>query len=336
MEDKMEGEEESNKELEHLTSQTNPNLPEISLDSTSLPAAYNPDQVIAVIPAYNEERFIGSVVLKVLPFVRKVIVVDDGSSDETGALAKAAGAVVLRHGSNMGKGAAINTGLEAAKDYQPSAVVMLDADGQHNIRELPEVVVPILSGEYDIVIGSRYLKYTSRVPRTRIWGHLFFNLLTRLVSGTSSTDSQSGFRAFSLASLDKLKFRARGFAVESEMQFLAKEHKLRIKEVEITVRYDDKPKRSVIAHGLSVLNGILFLIGQYRPLLFFGGSGFITLLAGIGWGVFVVDIYRRSQTLAVGYAMISVLLTILGSVLFSTGIMLHSLRSLLLQFRPNS
>jgi hypothetical protein len=87
----------------------------------------------------------------------------------------------------------------------------------------------------------------------------------------------------------------------------------------------------VVQHGLLVLNGVLRLVGQYRPLLFFGVPGAIVLLAGLGWGVWVVELYRRYGDLAVGYAMISVLLTILGAVTLTTGVILHSIRGLLLE-----
>ena len=113
------------------------------------------------------------------------------------------------------------------------------------------------------------------------------------------------------------------------MQFLAREHGLTVVEVPITIQYQDKEKRSAYKHGLIVLNGILRLTGQYRPLLFFGLPGLITLLAGAGMGILVVDIYRRVQQLALGYAMISVLLTVIGMIAFSTGITLHSVRGLL-------
>ena len=114
------------------------------------------------------------------------------------------------------------------------------------------------------------------------------------------------------------------------MQFIAQENGLRLVEVPITIRYTDKPKRSVIAQGLGVLNGVLRLAGQYRPLLFFGVPGFVLLMLGIGWGLRVVEIYSRFQLLAVGYAMLSVLLTIIGMLLISTALILHSIRGLLL------
>jgi glycosyltransferase involved in cell wall biosynthesis len=287
------------------------------------------ERIVAVIPAYNEERFIGSVVLQTLPYVRTVIVVDDGSTDQTAGVAQAAGAVIIRHPKNLGKGAALNTGFEAATEYRSDAIVTLDADSQHNPAELSKIVAPVLNDEADIVIGSRYLDDKSGVPRIRIWGHQVINLITRFASGETSTDSQSGYRAFSSKALDSTYFASSGFSVESEMQFIAKEHKMRLKEVRITVQYPDKPKRNIIAHGMSVLNGVLNLIGQYRPLLFFGVLGILLLLFGLFLGSTVVIIHSRTDQLAVGYAMLSVLSTILGSLSLVTGIILHSVRGLL-------
>lgn len=285
--------------------------------------------VVAVIPAYNEERFIGSVVLKARPHVDAVIVVDDGSSDGTHLVAEAAGAITAIHEQNQGKGAALNTGFRRARELEPDVVVMLDGDGQHLPEELGLVLAPVLAGDADIVVGSRYLQHTSAVPRHRVLGHWFFNQLTNACSGVPATDSQSGYRAFSRAAVDALHFSSKGFSVESEMQFLAQDLGLRYAEVPITIRYTDKPKRPVISHGLQVLNGILQLVGQHRPLLFFGLPGLLALLAGVIWGGVVVSLYQASGQLAVGYALISVLLSILGSLGLFAGIILHSVRGLL-------
>ncbi len=288
------------------------------------------NRIVAVIPAFNEARFIGSVVLQTLQHACTVIVVDDGSTDLTAQIAQSAGAVVVQHVYNHGKGAALNTGFQVASQYQTDALVTLDADGQHRPEELCSVVAPILDGNADLVIGSRYLNDISEVPRHRIWGHWVFNLITRLASGMNSSDSQSGYRAFSPRALTETCFSSAGFSVESEMQFIAKEHDLRLIEVPIMIQYPDKPKRNVLGHGLSVFNGVLRLVGQYRPLFFFGVPGMVVLLAGLAWGWRVVDIYSQWKILAVGYAMISVLLVILGSLGLFTGILLHSIRGLLL------
>jgi glycosyltransferase involved in cell wall biosynthesis len=281
---------------------------------------------VVVIPAYNEERFIGSVVLKTRQIVNTVIVVDDGSRDSTADLAAAAGAVVVRHEGNKGKGVALNTGFLKAKEYTPEVVITLDGDWQHMPEEMALVAAPILEGGADIVVGSRYLEKSSDVPVQRVIGHWGFTSLTNIVSGVSLTDSQSGYRAFSPAALDALTFSSNSFSVESEMQFLAKDHKLKVVEVPITIRYVDKPKRSVLGHGFVVLNGILKLVAQHRPLLFFAVPGVFTLLAGLLLGVWVVYNYSLYETLAVGTALIVVIMMLTGTFLLFTGIVLHSIR----------
>ena len=286
-------------------------------------------RVVVVIPAYNEERFIGSVVLKVLQYPVTVIVVDDGSNDDTANLAEAAGALVVRHTQNKGKGEALNTGFHEARNLKPEAIVMIDGDGQHMPEQLLAIVGPVLAGEADIVIGSRYLSEHTGVPTHRVIGHWFFNLITRLSSGIKATDSQSGYRAFSPLAYNADLFHSSNFTVESEMQFLAREHGLRVLDVPITIRYTDKPKHSVWQHGLSVLNGILRLAGQYRPLMFIGLPGAIVMLAGIGMGLWVVERFLHVREVAVGTAFGSVLLSMTGLVMLSTAIVLHSVRGLL-------
>lgn len=289
------------------------------------------DRIVVIIPAYNEERFIGSVVLKVRRYAQTVIVVDDGSTDDTGIIAQAAGAIVIRHPANKGKGAALNTGFSIGREFNPQVMVMIDGDGQHLPEQLAGIVRPVLAGEADIVIGSRYLNHIKCVPRHRALGHWFFNQLTRAASGLKVSDSQSGYRAFSPNAYSADIFHSADFTVESEMQFLARQHGLRVVEVPITIRYPDKPKRSVLKHGLVVLNGVLHLVGQYRPLLFFGVPGMFSFLIGVGWGILVVERFRQTQQLAVGYALICVLLSVLGLIMLSTGFTLHSIRGLLLE-----
>jgi glycosyltransferase involved in cell wall biosynthesis len=289
-------------------------------------------RVVAIVPAYNEERFIGSVVLMTQHYANTIIVVDDGSNDATTDVAAAAGAKVLRHPKNRGKAQALNTAFEAALEYKPDVVVTLDADGQHCPNEIAALIGPILRKEADMVIGSRYLGTTCRVPLHRILGHRFFNWLTRASCGVKTTDSQSGFRAFSPQALTCAKFHSQGFSVESEMQFIAGQRALRVMEVPVTIRYTDQPKRPVIQHGLQVLNGVFKLTGQYRPALYFGLPGLALFLGGLGWGAVVVERYTLSHQLAVGYALMCLLLTVAGLIMTSTAFTLHSVRRLLVDW----
>jgi glycosyltransferase involved in cell wall biosynthesis len=310
---------------------TNDVFSDIIYEDNIIPIKSSNNIVVAVIPAYNEERFIGSVVLRARQYVDLVIVVDDGSSDGTANLAQLAGATVVKHAINSGKGAALNTGFRKAQElFMPSVIVMMDGDWQHKPEELSKVVEPALNGDADIVIGSRYLMNTSKVPLKRILGHWGFNWLLNNLSGAPVTDSQSGFRAFSQKAIRQIKFGSAGFSVESEMQFLARDHDLVIEEVAITIRYDDQPKRSVLSHGMKVLNGILRLVGQHRPLLFFSLTGLMVLMIGFGLGLHVLNIYYSTQEFAMGTALMSLFFGINGTLILSVGIMLHSIRALIL------
>jgi glycosyltransferase involved in cell wall biosynthesis len=299
------------------------------------PHARRDFKVAVIVPAYNEERFIGSVLLKARSYADTLLVVDDGSTDATAEVARAAGAIVVRHRRNGGKGVALNTGFRKARELDVDVVVVIDGDGQHLPEEIDSLVGPVVRGEADIVVGSRYLQKTNTTPSHRVVGHTAMTALTNFTSGVRLSDSQSGFRAFSRRAIDAISFSSSGFSVESEMQFLANDKGLKTIEVPITIRYMDKPKRNVLVHGLMVLNGILRIVGQHRPLLFFGGFGASTLVLGLIWGLWVVEIYRANQTLAAGYALLAILLVLLGVLGLFTGVILHSVRGLLLSLvRP--
>ena len=280
--------------------------------------------IVAVIPAFNEERFIASVVFQTQPFVEHVIVVDDGSSDRTAVLAEAAGALVVRQATNQGKAEALNAGFEAAEALRPRAVVCLDADAQHEPSEIPNVVRPVLAGTADVVVGSRFLETKSDIPAWRQVGQYTLTALTNGMSGTALTDSQSGFRAFSPTAASALRFGSRGLSVESEMQFLFDPAGLRVVEVPISVRYLDGNKRNPFAHGLEVVDALVSLVARRRPLLFFSLPGALLVLAGVVVGLHVASTLSTTGTLLIGSSVLSALLTILGMLLGVTGIILHS------------
>ncbi|HWQ12878.1 MAG TPA: glycosyltransferase [Roseiflexaceae bacterium] len=283
----------------------------------------------AIIPAYNEERFIGSLVLATRSYVSQVIVVDDGSSDRTAEIAERAGAIVIRHSANQGKAAAVNSGFSFARQQQYAAVVMLDGDGQHRPDDIPALLEPVLLGEADIVVGSRFLGVRSAIPSYRKVGQHGLTLVTNLASGVSVSDSQSGYRAFSTRALAALSFGQEGFTIESEMQFLAHQHGLRIAEVPVTMIYAERAKRNPVRHGMQVLRGILRLVGQKRPLFFFGTTGLLCMLTGLALGVYMLDIYLATRQLAVGYGLITVLLCVVGMLQLFIGVVLHSVRNMI-------
>ncbi|SRR5579884_476247 len=285
--------------------------------------------VVAVIPAHNEERFIGSVVVSARQCARRVIVVDDGSEDRTAAFARAAGAEVMSLGVNRGKGAALNVGFERARELNAAVVVCLDADAQHDAAEIPLLVRPILEDQADVVIGSRFLDTQSSIPAWRRVGQHTLTRLTNATSGTTSTDSQSGFRAFSPEALKKLHFRSRGLAMESEMQFLIERSALRVLEVPISVQYLDGNKRNPVVHGLEVIEAILGLVVRRRPLAFLSGTGTALMVAGFCVGLYVVNTVEIRHVVLFGTAILSSLLIIVGMLLAVTGLILNSLEHFL-------
>lgn len=288
-------------------------------------------EVMIAIPAYNEDRLIGSVVLKSKRHADVVVVIDDGSTDETAKVAEQAGAIVINHAINLGKGQALNTAFKTAREIGAKTLVLVDADGQHQPEEIPLVLAQVLDGTADMVVGSRYLEVKSSVPLHRRIGHKAITAIGNLGSGIFLTDSQNGFRAFSRRAIEVMRFGQAGFSVESEMQFIAKQHGLRVREAPITITYEEKAKRNVFAQGMWVLNGILGLIGQHRPLLFFGVPGIVLLFLSVALAARVINIYSSTFELAVGYALVTVLFAILGSLSLFAGIILHSVRGLIIR-----
>jgi glycosyltransferase involved in cell wall biosynthesis len=261
-----------------------------------------------------------------------VVVVDDGSRDRTARVAECAGACVLRHAVNQGKSAAMNTALTEIRKLPVRLAVFIDGDGQHYPEDIPTVIRPILNGEADVVVGSRFLQRKSDIPGWRQVGQHSLTLATNLLSGLPLTDSQSGFRAFSPRAMERMQFSQHGgFTVESEMQFLARELDLRLMEVPIGVVYAEGSKRNPVKHGMQIVNGLLSLVGQSRPLLFFGVLGLTLLAVGAGFGWRTFALYQQRSELAVGHALLTLLFSIIGVLSCFTAVTLHSVRSLLLR-----
>lgn len=280
--------------------------------------------IVVVIPAFDEERFIASVVLQTLPYAEHVIVVDDGSADRTAELAEAAGAHVVRQAENLGKAAALNAGFARAEVLEPRVVVCLDGDAQHEPAEIPVLVRPILEGAADVVIGSRFLETKSPIPAWRQVGQHTLTVMTNGMSGTKLSDSLSGYRAFSATAVSALVFTSQGLSVESEMQFLFEPTGLRVVEVPISVCYQDGNKRNPFVHGLQVIDAMVSLVARRRPLLFFSLPGTLLAIFGVVVGLNVTLTMSNTGTLLIGSTVLSAPLLMLGMLLGVTGIILHS------------
>jgi glycosyltransferase involved in cell wall biosynthesis len=282
--------------------------------------------VTVVLPAFNEEVSIGSIVLLTRNYSDNVIVIDDGSSDRTAEIARKAGAHVIVHDVNKGKGAALKTGFEAAADLGADIIVTMDSDGQHNPAEIPNLVAPIIDGYAEMVNGSRYLAGIDKnTPVYRRVGQTILDTATNMNSGLKITDSQSGFRAFAASTKDVFRFNAKGMAIESEMLADAGRSGLRIKEVEIGVRYDvDCSTISPIKHGLGVLVMVLKDIEFNKPLYYFTAPGIALGVGGLYMGANFLQTFVMGGSLDFGPTMLMILFIIVGTFMALTGIMLHT------------
>jgi polyprenyl-phospho-N-acetylgalactosaminyl synthase len=202
------------------------------------------DRVAIVIPAYNEAYQIKSVVTSVSKSLRKrgfeyaIIVVDDGSKDDTANQAQLGGAIVIRHILNSGAGSATATGLSYAEQNGFSYAATMDADGQHHPDDVVNGFDELHQREVDLLIGSRLID-SSGMSRVKVLGNKGLSLITYLLFGINSTDSQSGLRIFSRNSLEKLRWKTSGYEFCSEMLWRAKQIGLKIDEYPIRAIYTE-------------------------------------------------------------------------------------------------
>ena len=281
-------------------------------------------KTIVAMPAYNEKKYIGSMVLQAQRYADEVIVVDDGSMDHTSDVAELAGATVIRHEKNQGYGVTIRRILTEAKKRSPDVLVILDADSQHEPDEIPSLIKAISEG-FDIAIGSREAQ-RNVIPMYRRTGQKVLSYFTNVLSGGELSDTESGFRAYSKKAIAELELKENGMAVSSEIISAATKKGLKVTEVPISITYTkDGSTMNPIKHGLGVLNRIMVMISERKPLLFFGIAGGICIILGAIMGVLVVQTLQDYQVLQVGSALISMILITVGMLSISTGVILNVL-----------
>ncbi|MCH7561280.1 MAG: glycosyltransferase family 2 protein [Thaumarchaeota archaeon] len=241
-------------------------------------------EILVCIPTYNAESTIGTAVTLCKEFADYVIVINDGSSDNSELVAREAGADVVTHKQNRGYGGAIKTALEEGLMRNAKVTVTFDADLQHDAKDIPKIIKPILSNETDIVIGSRFLEKNDDVKSYRKFGIKFITWLVRAFSGNNITDAESGLRAYSLESLKELVpvLETEGMGMSAEILLKASVSKLKIIEVprkEMYPKNIQTSSQNPLKHGLTVILTIFKLVIETKPLVAFGIPSFIFFLS---------------------------------------------------------
>lgn len=290
---------------------------------------------IAAMPAYNEERSIAKMVLGAKKHVDTVVVVDDGSSDATSEIAEALGAHVVRHPKNLGYGGAIRSCFETARSLGAEKMVIIDSDGQHDPAEIPKLLEPLNDG-IDIVIGSRFCEGNGRdIPAYRKVGMKVLDTATNFAGGISVSDSQSGYRAYGKRAIESIRITGDGMSAGSEILLQIKDKDLSFAEVPINCSYDVEraSTQGPVRHGVGVLLTLLHDMELRRPLYYFTIPGVVLAAVGIGMGLDFLRTFYLGGSLAFGPTLLMILLTITGSFMALTGILLHSMSRLIYESR---
>lgn len=203
-----------------------------------------PHNVFAIIPAYNEAQRIAPVIQRTLPYVSRVVVVNDGSKDETARVSREAGAVVVDQPHNQGKGAALQAGFDYSVREGADAVVTLDADGQHRPEDIPRLMAPLSDVGVSAVVGSRKAQ-VERMPFVRRMTNLFMSWLLSQVAGQTMEDTQSGYRVYRTAVIKDLTVQSSRFEAESEVLLRAARKGHRFAWVPIEAIYEEGRKSHI-------------------------------------------------------------------------------------------
>lgn len=287
-------------------------------------------EIVIGIPAFNEEKNIASIILKLKKITNTIIVCNDGSSDLTSVIAEELGAIVINHSKNLGYGAAIRSIFLKAKEMNSDILVTFDADGQHRIEDIETVIQPIIENKTDIVIGSRFLnEEQDQVPEYRKVGIKIITKVTNASINQKITDSQSGFRAYSKQVLEKLTPSDVGMGISTEILIKSSKMEFKILEVPIKILYEGEntSTHNPISHGTSVLFSTIKYTSIEHPLKFYGIPAVIFVIIGLSFSVWSIQIFAETGKIITNITLIGAGTTIIGVILIITSILLYSLVS---------
>ncbi|MDA4118182.1 MAG: glycosyltransferase family 2 protein [Thaumarchaeota archaeon] len=281
-------------------------------------------------PAFNEEKTIGKVVVRAQKYVDEVLVCDDGSDDMTADIAEKLGAKVIRHEQNMGKGEAFRSLFSACRDMGAEVMITLDGDDQHDPADIPKLLDPLTKGHADIVIGARFHDSNKGIPSYRRAGNRLLNAVT--MDGIS--DTQSGFRAYDKKAIQALRPSESGMGVDSEILMDASRQGLRIIEVPVSVRYGtgETSTHNPVYHTIDVLTSAIKLTSIRHPMTFYGIPGIVITLVGIYFVAHAYFLFLTQQAISnivLTYALMGFSISIFGLFTFFTGIILFTLSTVL-------
>lgn len=293
-------------------------------------------EIVVGIPAFNEEKNIASIILKLKKITNKIIVCNDGSSDLTSKIAEELGTTVVNHSKNLGYGAAIRSIFLKAKEMNSDILVTFDADGQHRIEDIEKVIQPIMENKSDIVIGSRFLnKEKDQVPEYRKVGIKIITKVTNASIHQKITDSQSGFRAYSKKVLEKLTPSDVGMGISTEILIKSSKMEFKISEVPIKILYEGEntSTHNPISHGTSVLFSTIKYTSIEHPLKFYGIPAVIFVIIGLSFSIWSIQIFAETGKIITNITLIGAGTAIIGVILIITSILLYSLVSVVRESR---
>lgn len=291
--------------------------------------------IVAGIPAFNEEKTIARVVLEAQKHAHIVVVCDDGSSDLTGEIAEHLGAIVVRHEKNSGYGAALQSLFKRARELKADVLITIDSDGQHDPAQIPELIKPIEEGVAEVVLGSRFMDKngTADMPKYRQLGVKVITIMANGSCKNGVSDAQSGFRAYSKLALEHLIITENGMSASIELLLAIHKADLKICEVPISCRYSNNggvktSTENPFRHGIVLIMSLVKLVVEDRPLLFLGLPGVISIVLGLVFGVWLLDIFAQTGQIITNIALACLTFILFGSFMISTSITLYAIRKI--------